>query len=85
MVIISRGNMKAVYKRSVLVISRGITTFVYKRVVLIISRGIMTAVYQHSVLFIYFTEFGAALTTVLPVFFNYCYKYCYSDSLKFEP
>jgi hypothetical protein len=32
---------------------------------------------------IYFTEFGAALTTVLPVVFKYCYKYCYSDSRKF--
>jgi hypothetical protein len=31
---------------------------------------------------IYFTEFGAALTTVLPVLFKYCYKYCYSDSRK---
>jgi hypothetical protein len=29
---------------------------------------------------IYFTEFGAALTTVLPVLLKYCYKYCYSDS-----
>ena len=26
-----------------------------------------------------FTEFGAALTTVLPVLFKYCYKYCNSD------
>ena len=25
---------------------------------------------------------GAALTTVLPVLFKYCYKYCYSDSRK---
>ena len=31
---------------------------------------------------IYFTEFGADLTTVLPVFFKYCCKYCYSDSRK---
>jgi hypothetical protein len=31
---------------------------------------------------IYFTEFGAALTTVLPVVFKFCYKYCYSDSRK---
>ena len=31
---------------------------------------------------IYFTEFGAALTTVLPVLFKNCYKYCYSDSRK---
>jgi hypothetical protein len=30
----------------------------------------------------YFTEFGAALTTVLPVLLKYCYKYCYSDSRK---
>jgi hypothetical protein len=29
---------------------------------------------------IFLTEFGAALTTVLPVLFKYCYKYCYSDS-----
>ena len=29
---------------------------------------------------IYFTEFGGGLTTVLPVLFKYCYKYCYSDS-----
>ena len=31
---------------------------------------------------IYFTEFGAVLTTVLPVLFKYCYKYCYSDNRK---
>ena len=31
---------------------------------------------------IYFTEFGAALKTVLPVLLKYCYKYCYSDSRK---
>ena len=30
----------------------------------------------------FFTEFGAAFTTVLPVLFKYCYKYCYSDSRK---
>ena len=29
---------------------------------------------------LYFTEFGTALTTTLPVLFLYCYKYCYSDS-----
>ena len=28
------------------------------------------------------SEFGAALTTVLPVLFKYCYKYCYNDSRK---
>ena len=31
---------------------------------------------------IYFTELGAGLTTVLPVLFKHCYKYCYSDSRK---
>jgi hypothetical protein len=35
-----------------------------------------------SVFDIYFTDFGADLTTVLPVLFKYCYKYCYSDSRK---
>jgi hypothetical protein len=29
---------------------------------------------------IYFTGFGIALTTILPILFQYCYKYCYSDS-----
>jgi hypothetical protein len=33
-----------------------------------------------SVFDIYFTEFGTALTTGLPILFQYCYKYCYSDS-----
>ena len=37
-------------------------------------------VWRKSVFDIYFTEFGAALKTVLPVLFKYCYKYCYSDS-----
>ena len=39
-------------------------------------------VWRKSVFDIYFTEFGAALTTVLPVLFKYCYKYCYSGSRK---
>jgi hypothetical protein len=39
-------------------------------------------VWRKSVFHIYFTEIGAALTTVLPVLFKYCYKYCYSDSRK---
>jgi hypothetical protein len=30
----------------------------------------------------YFTEIGAALTTVLPVLFKYCFKYCCSDRRK---
>ena len=25
-------------------------------------------------------KFGTALTTILPILFQYCYKYCYSDS-----
>ena len=29
---------------------------------------------------IYSTEFGTALTTILPVLFQYCYKYWLSDS-----
>jgi hypothetical protein len=32
-------------------------------------------VWRKSIFDIYFTEFAAALTTVL---FKYCYKYCYS-------
>ena len=39
-------------------------------------------VWRKSVFYIYFTEFGAALKTVLPVLFKYCYKYCYSDSRR---
>jgi hypothetical protein len=37
-------------------------------------------VWRKSVFDIYFTEFGTALTTILPILFLYCYKYCYSDS-----
>jgi hypothetical protein len=36
--------------------------------------------WRKSVFDIYFTEFGTALTTILPILFLYCYKYCYSDS-----
>ena len=39
-------------------------------------------VWRKSVFDIYFTEFGAALKTVLPVLFKYCYTYCYSDSRR---
>ena len=35
-----------------------------------------------SVFDIYFTELGADLTTVLPVLFKHCCKYCHSDSRK---
>jgi hypothetical protein len=37
-------------------------------------------VWRNSVSDIYLTEFGTALTTILPILFQYCYKYCYSDS-----
>ena len=37
-------------------------------------------VWRKNVFDIYFTEFGTALTTVLPILFLYCYKYCYSDN-----
>jgi hypothetical protein len=39
-------------------------------------------VWRKSVFDIYFTEFGAVLTNVVPVLLKYCYKYCYSDSRK---
>ena len=37
-------------------------------------------VWLKSVFDIYFPEFGTALTPILPIVFQYCYKYCYSDS-----
>ena len=37
-------------------------------------------VWRKSVFDIYFTEFGTALTTILLILFQYCNKYCYSDS-----
>jgi hypothetical protein len=40
-------------------------------------------VWRKSVFDIYFTEFGADLTTVLHDLFKYSCKYCYSDSRKF--
>jgi hypothetical protein len=40
-------------------------------------------VWRESVFDIYFTEFGIALTTILLILFQYCYKYCYSDSRNF--
>jgi hypothetical protein len=39
---------------------------------------------RKSVFDIYFTEFGADFTTVLPVLFKSCYKYCYSDNVSSE-
>jgi hypothetical protein len=38
--------------------------------------------WRKNVFDIHFTEFGAVMTTVLPILFKYCYKYCYSDSRK---
>jgi hypothetical protein len=46
------------------------------------SKYFFINVWRKSVFDIYFTEFGAALKTDLPVLFKYCYKYCYSDSRK---
>ena len=37
-------------------------------------------VWRKIVFDICFTGFGTALTTILPIFFQYCYKYCYIDS-----
>ena len=42
-------------------------------------------VWRKSVFDINFTEFGTDLTTILPILFQYCYKYRYSDSRTFEP
>ena len=46
------------------------------------SKYFVINVGRKSVFDIYFTAFGAALTTVLPFLFKYCYKYCYSDRRK---
>jgi hypothetical protein len=35
-------------------------------------------VWRKIVYDIYFTEFGTALTTSLPILLQYCYTYCYS-------
>ena len=43
-------------------------------------KNILLSMCDVSVFDIYFTEFGTALTTILPIWFQYCYKYCYSDS-----
>ena len=39
-------------------------------------KNIFINVWRKNVFDIYFTEFGTALTTILPIFFQYCYKYC---------
>ena len=43
-------------------------------------KNIFLSMCDVSVFDIYFTEFGTALTIILPILFQYCYKYCYSDS-----
>jgi hypothetical protein len=37
-------------------------------------------VWRKNIFDIHVTEYGTALTTILPILFQYCYKYCYSDS-----
>ena len=44
------------------------------------SKTFFINVWRKSVFDIYFTEFGTALATILPILFQYCCKYCYSDS-----
>ena len=34
----------------------------------------------HDICSTLLTEFGTALTTILPILFQYCYTYCYSDN-----
>ena len=46
------------------------------------QKYVVINVWRKSVFDIYFNEFVAALKTVLPVLFKYCYKYCYSDSRR---
>ena len=45
-------------------------------------KNIFLSMCDVSVFDIYFTELGADLTTVLPVLFKYCCKYCYNDNRK---
>ena len=41
----------------------------------------MSKIFVYQCVFdIYFTECGTDLTTILPILFLHCYKYCYSDS-----
>ena len=52
------------------------------RVLTKMSKYFFINVWRKIIFDIYFTEFGAVMTTVLPVLFKYCYKYCCSDSRK---
>jgi hypothetical protein len=49
---------------------------------ILLVKYIFINVWRKIVFDICFTGFGADLTTVLPVLFKYCCKYCYSDSRK---
>ena len=44
------------------------------------SRIFFVNVWRKGIFDIYVTEYGTALTTILPNLFQYCYKYYYSDS-----
>jgi hypothetical protein len=49
---------------------------------ILLVKYIFINVWRKIVFDICFTGFGADLTTVLPVLFKYCCKYCYSDRRK---
>ena len=53
-------------------------TFVVK--ILQVTRGGLLMEMVHDRCSTLLIEFGTALTTILPILFQYCYKYCYSDS-----
>jgi hypothetical protein len=42
--------------------------------------NLLINMWRKSVFDIYFTEFHTALTTISPILFQYCYKYCSSDN-----
>ena len=44
------------------------------------SRIFFVNVWRKNIFDIYVTEYGTALSTILPILFLYCYKYCYSDN-----
>ena len=46
------------------------------------QKYIFINVLRKRVFDIHFTGFGAVVTTVLPVLFGYCCRYCYNDSRK---
>ena len=48
------------------------------------DRYLKKKVYYHCSMWMWLFKYkyAASLTTVLPVLFKYCYKYCYSDSRK---